>query len=74
MKQRKKEHQQNESNCAQRNNFEQPPTNHSNIKRDITKQSTSSDTLIYKILQRERRGDNKCRIQTQENLKHVKKW
>ena len=55
--------------AARRNNFAQPPTNHSNVKCILTKHADLSDTLIYQIIHRERRGDNKCRVQTQKNLK-----
>ena len=31
-----------------------------------------SDTFIYKVIHRERRGNSKCRVQTSKNLKHEK--
>jgi hypothetical protein len=56
--------------AALRNNFAQPPTNHSNVKCILTKHADPSDTFIYQIIHRERRGDNKCRRQIPKNLKH----
>ena len=61
MKQRKKNANKAKA-AAKRNNFAQPPTNLLNIKCILAKYTHPSDTLIYQIIHRKRRGDNECRV------------